>query len=71
MEEELSVVFTELPEEDKELLMEMDFPLGVGEVGLGQRVGQQPGQAGQDKLEVLVAVDPRQVVEEEVVPGLH
>lgn len=47
------VEVTELPEEDEEFLVEVDLLGGVGQVGLGQRVVQQPGQAFQDEAKVL------------------
>ena len=56
--EELLVVLTQLPEEDEQLLVEVDLLLGAGQVGLGQRVHQQPRDARQDEGEVLLPVDP-------------
>lgn len=44
---------TELPEEDQQLLVELDLLGGVGQVGLEQGVGEQPGYALEDELEVL------------------
>ena len=48
-------------------LVELDLPLRVRQVGLDQRVHQQPGDALQDELEVLLAMDPGEVVQEQVV----
>ena len=56
--EELLVVLAQLPEEDEQLLVEVDLLLGAGQVGLGQRVHQQPRDARQDEGEVLLPVDP-------------
>ena len=56
VEQELLVVFTELPEEDQQLLVELDLPLGVWEVGLDQGVHQEAGDALQDEREVLFPV---------------
>lgn len=47
------VEVAELPEEDQQLLVELDLLGGVGQVGLEQGVGQQPGYALEDELEVL------------------
>lgn len=47
------VEVTELPEEDQQLLVELDLLGGVGQVGLEQGVGEQPGDAFEDELEVL------------------
>lgn len=47
------VEVAELPEEDQQLLVELDLLGGVGQVGLEQGVGQQPGCALEDELEVL------------------
>lgn len=47
---------TELPEEDQQLLMELDLLGRVGQVGLEQGVGEQPGYALEDELEVLGGV---------------
>ena len=56
VEQELFVVLTELPEEDQQLLVELDLPLGVWEVGLDQGVHQKTGDALQDEREVLFPV---------------
>ena len=56
VEEELLVVFTELPEEDQQFLVELDLPLGVWEVGLDQGVHQKAGDALQDERKVLFPV---------------
>ena len=45
MIEELSVVLTQLPEQNQELLVEMDFLLRSRQICLGQRVHQQPGDS--------------------------
>lgn len=42
VEQEFLVVLAELPEEDQELLMEVDFPLGIRQVGVRQRIHKQP-----------------------------
>lgn len=47
------VKVTELPEEDQQLLVELDLLGGVGQVGLQQGVGEQPGEAPEDELKVL------------------
>ena len=47
------VEVAELPEEDQQLLVELDLLGGVGQVGLEQGVGEQPGYALEDELEVL------------------
>lgn len=47
------VEVTQLPEEDEQLLVELDLLGGVGEVGLRQGVGEQPRQALQDEVVVL------------------
>lgn len=47
------VEVTELPEENQQLLMELDLLGGVGQVRLLQRVRQEPSQALQDEVEVL------------------
>ena len=57
-EEELLVVLTKLPEEDEELLVELDLALGVREIRLDQRVHQQPRHPFEDELKVLLAVNP-------------
>ena len=56
--EELLVVLAQLPEQDEQLLVEVDLLLGAGQVGLGQRVHQQPRDARQDEAQVLLPVDP-------------
>ena len=43
--------------------------LGSWEICLCERVHQQPCDAAQDELEVLVPVDPGEVVQEEIVWG--
>lgn len=47
------VEVTEFPEENEQLLMELDFLCGVGKVGLEQGIGQQPSYPLEDELEVL------------------
>lgn len=47
--------------------MQLHALAGVGQVGLRQRVVEQPRHAPQQELEVLVAVDAGQVVDEQVV----
>ena len=50
------VEVAELPEQDQQLLMELDLLGRVGQVGLEQGVGEQPGYALEDELEVLGGV---------------
>lgn len=50
------VEVTELPEEDQQFLMELDLLGRIGQVGLEQGVGEQPGYALEDELEVLGGV---------------
>ena len=66
-EEELLVVLAELPEEDEELLMKLDFALWMREICVDEGVHQEARDTLQDEGEVLLAVDAAQVVEEEVV----
>lgn len=47
------VEVAEFPEEDQQLLVELDLLGGVRQVSLGQRVGQQTSQAFQYKIKVL------------------
>lgn len=47
------VEVTELPEENQQLLMELDLLGGVRQVCLLQWVRQEPSQALQDEVEVL------------------
>lgn len=47
------VEVTEFPEENKQLLVELDFLCGVGKVGLEQGIRQQPSYPLEDELEVL------------------
>lgn len=47
------VEVTEFPEENKQLLVELDFLGGVGKVGLEQGIRQQPSYPLEDELEVL------------------
>ncbi len=63
---ELFVVVAELPEEDQQLLVEGDALVAVRQVALRQRIVQQAGEAAQQKLKVVLAVDPTEVVDEEV-----
>lgn len=47
------VEVTEFPEENQQLLVELDFLCGVGKVGLEEGVGQQPSYPLEDELEIL------------------
>lgn len=47
------VEVAQLPKENEQLLVKLDLLGGVGQIGLGQRVGQQAGQSFQDKVIVL------------------
>lgn len=47
--------------------MQVDLLGGVGQVGLRQRVVEEARDAAERELEVLVAVDAGQVVDEQVV----
>lgn len=60
------VVITELPEENKELLVKVDLLGGVREVCLLQRVVEEPSEATQHKREVFLTVNATQVVDEQI-----
>lgn len=47
------VVVTELPEEDQQLLVELDLLGGMRQVSLDQGIVHQPSQTFQDEAQVL------------------
>ena len=51
------VEVTELPEEDQQLLVELDLLGGVRQVRLDQRVVEQPSQTFEDEAQVLVSTE--------------
>lgn len=47
------VKVTKFPEQHQQLLMELDFLGGMGQVRLSQRVGQETSEALQHKIKIL------------------
>lgn len=60
------IIVTKLPEENKELLVKVDFLGGVREVCLLQRVVKEPCETTQHKRKVLLTVNATQVIDEQV-----
>jgi hypothetical protein len=61
------VVVTHFPEEDQELLMELHLFGRVGQVSLHMRIVQQPRKTPQNKIKVFISVNPRQIINEQIV----
>ena len=56
VEHELLVDVAHPPKEYKELLVELDLLTWSGQVGLHQRIVEQPGQALEDESKVLAKI---------------
>lgn len=61
------VVVTHFPEEDQELLMELHLFGRVGQISLNKRIVQQLCKTPQNKVKVFISVNPRQVIDEQIV----
>ena len=64
--EEFLVKVAHLPEEDEQLLVILHLLVRVGQVRLDQGILEEPGEAVEHKGEILLAMDARQVVDEQV-----
>jgi hypothetical protein len=68
--QKLLVVVANLPEEHEQLLVAVQSLGGVRQVALLEWIVQQSRDAFEDEVEVFVAVNSRQIIDEEIVDGL-
>lgn len=65
--QEFLIVVTDFPKEDEQLLVAVQPLRRIGQIALHKWIVQQPRDATQTKLKILVAMDARQIVDEQII----